>query len=82
MARYEIKTKNFLTEPIISPNVDRVLVFVFSFMGTFAGIILKSVTEWSYWTIIFVVFVMAVVLICILKLGRMLLMKFNKKECD
>lgn len=72
MARCEIKSKNFFTEPIISAKVDRILVFVFSFLGTFAGIILKSVTDWSFAWIIFVVFVSALVLVFLLKAGHII----------
>lgn len=72
MARYEIKSKNFFTEPIISAKVDRILVFVFSFLGTFAGIILKSVTDWSFGWIIFTVFVSAMVLVFLLKVGHIM----------
>ena len=79
MARYEIKSKNFFTEPIISAKVDRILVFVFSFLGTFAGIILKSVTDWSFGWIIFVVFVSAMVLVFLLKFGRVLWVKTQER---
>ncbi|RNF38960.1 hypothetical protein [Planococcus salinus] len=80
MDRHEIKSKNFFTEPIISPKVDRVLLYVFSFLGAFAGIILKSVTSWSYWTILLAVVGMAVILVCLLKFGNKVWAKFKAKE--
>lgn len=80
MARYEMESKNVLTKPIINPKVDRILVFVFSFLGTFAGIILKSATDWSYGWIIFTVFASAIVLVIFLKLGRWLWLKAKSEE--
>lgn len=79
MARYEMESKNVLTEPIINPKVDRMLAFVFSFLGIFAGIILKSVTDWSYGWIIFTVFVSAMILVFLLKLGRVLWVKSQER---
>ena len=80
MKRYEIKSKNFFTEPIISPRVDHLLVFVFAFLGSMTGVVLKSVTDWSYWLILLVVFLMAIILICLIKLVRAVWLKMKEKN--
>lgn len=80
MRRYEIKSKNVLTEPIISPKVDRFLVFIFAFLGSTAGVTLKSVTEWSYWLIILFIILMALILICLIKLIRSVWLKVKEKN--